>query len=80
MIDKTVIVNTIDGEVSGRVIAYKPGTVFIARNGAVLEVQELSIVKIDNTSLFDYERERAVRSVCVSVSGGLVVWIALFFF
>ncbi len=79
MLGKTVTTIAVTGEVPGRVIAVKPGKVLIARDGAVEEVHERSIIKIDNISLFDYERKRAVKAVCLSVSGGIVVWIALFF-
>jgi hypothetical protein len=79
MIDKTVTALTLKGEVSGRVIAFNYGTVFVAKDGGVVEVPELTIVKIDNTSLFNYETGRAVMAVCTSVSGGIIVWIAMFF-
>lgn len=80
MLDKAVTADTLNkGKVSGRVIAYKNRTVFIASHRGIVEVPEKTIVKIDDTSLFAYETGRAVMAVCVSVSGGIVVWIAVFF-
>jgi hypothetical protein len=79
MIGKTVTAVTMQGEVSGKAISFKHGKVVIASDKAVEAVSEMSIVEIDKISFYDYETRRAVMAVCISVAGGIVVWIALFF-
>lgn len=80
LIDKTVTALTVQGEKTGRAVAFRPGMVVILRDKAVEEFPERSIVKVGSTTLFDFETRRAVSAACISSAGGIAVWVALFFF
>lgn len=79
MINRTVTALSIKGEIYGKAIAFRHGTAFISHDKTVEELPERSIFKVDNSSLFEFETNRAVLAVCVSTAGGVALWVALFF-
>ena len=79
IIGETVTAVTLQGNVTGKAIAFNHGKVVIACDKTVEAVSETCVVEINKVSSFDYETKRAVIAVCISVAGGFLVWIALFF-
>ncbi|MBF0558471.1 MAG: hypothetical protein HQL08_06785 [Nitrospirae bacterium] len=79
LINKTVTALSIKGDIYGKAIAFRHGIAFISHDKTVEELPVQSIFKVDNTSLFEFETNRAVLAVVVSTAGGVAIWIALFF-
>jgi hypothetical protein len=79
MLGRMVTAATVKGEVYGRAIAVRNRIVFIAIDKVVREVPEISLIEIERTPVDSYETRRAVTAVAISMGGGILVWIALFF-
>ncbi len=78
-IDKQITAVTAKGYVSGKAVGIKNDSIVIASNGAISEIPKQNVFKIDNFSVDEYETRRVLWTIAVAMSGGVLIWIALFF-
>lgn len=78
-INKQVAALTEQGEVTGKVIGIKTRAIVISDNNKTIEVPKHSIIKVEDLMVDVHETRRVLLAVSISVLGGILVWIALFF-
>lgn len=78
-VGKQITALTAMREVKGKAISVKTNTIVLSENKKIIEVPLHSVVKVGDLTVDEYETKRVLLAVSISVSGGIMIWIALFF-
>ncbi len=78
-VNKQVTVLTAEGELTGKAVTVKNNAIAVSHNATIIEVPKHSIVRVEGLRPDAYETRRVLYAITISVSGGIIIWIALFF-
>lgn len=78
-VGKQITALTASEEVKGEVINVKNKSVILSENKKIIEVPLHSVIKVGDLRVDEHETRRVLLAVNISISGGILIWIALFF-
>lgn len=78
-VGKQITALTSSGEVKGKAISVKTNSVILSENKKIIEIPLHSVIKVGDLRVDEHETRRVLLAVSISVSGGIMIWIALFF-
>lgn len=78
-INKHVTIIVRNDLVSGKVLDIKDREFLISSNGKIFKVSGHNLFKIGDLFVDEYETKQAINAVFITMLGGILIWIALFF-
>jgi hypothetical protein len=78
-INKQVTIIAQNDLISGKVLNINDGEFLISSNSKIFKVSMHNIFKVDDLFVDEYETKRAINAVFITMLGGIMIWIALFF-
>lgn len=79
LVNKQITALTERGEIKGKVVDVTDNFVILLENEKITRVPQYSVIRVDDLVVDEYETKRVLNTVFISIFGGIVIWIALFF-
>jgi len=78
-VGKQITALTAREEIKGKALSVKNNSIVLSENKKIIEVPLHSVIKVGDLRVDEHETRRVLLAVNISISGGILIWIALFF-